>query len=166
MKLWEHQTRNNWQKNNLSSVRTKLWFAETLLAIKINKTIVTMNKPVYVGLLILHLSKIAQYKYRYNYAKPDYRGKAKLCFDTDSLILKVKSEDIYGDPVKNIETRCDISNYEVVRQLPIRKKTKNWSDHCFHELSGLTINKLVALGTKMYSNLTNDCYFYETIKGS
>ena len=87
-----------------------------------NKTNVTMNKPVYLGLLILDLSKIAMYEYWYDYAKPKYRDNAKLCYmDTDNFILKVKSEDIYADLEENIETRFDASNNDVDSPLPIGK---------------------------------------------
>ena len=43
-----------------------------------------MNKPVYVGLSILELSKILLYEFRYDYVKTKYVGEAKLCcMDTE-----------------------------------------------------------------------------------
>ena len=45
-----------------------------------------MNKPVYLGLLILQLSKIVTYKFQYDYVKPKYSEKLKSCYmDTESL---------------------------------------------------------------------------------
>ena len=57
-------------------------------------------KPVttYVGLLILEISKIAMYKFYYEYVKLKHDSKAKLCYmDTDSFIIHLKTENIYDD---------------------------------------------------------------------
>lgn len=68
--------------------------------------IVKMNEPVYLGLLNLNKSKIAIYQYWYNYAKPKYRDNARLCYmDTDSFIVHMKSEDVYENLARDVETR-------------------------------------------------------------
>ena len=73
-----------------------------------------MNKPVYLGLLILELSKILMYEFWYDYVKPKYGEKAKLCYmDTDSFIVYIKTDDIYKDIAEDVETRFDTSNYEL-----------------------------------------------------
>ena len=42
------------------------------------------------------MSKIVMYEYWYDYTKPKYGETAKLCYmDTNSLIVHVKSQDIY-----------------------------------------------------------------------
>ena len=47
-----------------------------------------MNKSLYLGLLILELSKTVMYEFWYDYVKPKYREKSKLCYvDTDNFIL-------------------------------------------------------------------------------
>ena len=62
-----------------------------------------MNKPVYLGLSIL-------YEFWYDYVKPKYDKKAKLCYmDTDSFIVYIKTADINGDIVQDVDT----SNYEL-----------------------------------------------------
>ena len=53
------------------------FFIDTLLAIEMGKKIV-MNKPVYLGLPILELSKILMYGFWYDYVKPKYGEKGKL----------------------------------------------------------------------------------------
>ena len=64
------------------------FFTENLLAIKTKKTEILMDKPVYLGLSILELSKILMYDFWYDYVKPKYSEKAKLCYmDTDSFIV-------------------------------------------------------------------------------
>ena len=55
-----------------------------------------MNKPVYLGLLILGLIKTGMYEFWYDYIKQKYSGKTTLCYiDTDSFIILVKTKDIY-----------------------------------------------------------------------
>ena len=57
-----------------------------------------MNKPVHLGLSILVLSKILMYEFWYDYVKPKYGEKAKLCdMDTDSFIVYINTDDIYKD---------------------------------------------------------------------
>ena len=58
---------------------TKL-FIEHLLAIEKKKTEIPMNKPVYLGLSILELSKILMCEFWYDYVKPKFGEKAKLCY--------------------------------------------------------------------------------------
>ena len=54
------------------------------------------NKPVYLGLPILDLSKAVMYEFWYDYLKPKYGEIVKLCYmDTDSFILYVKTDYIY-----------------------------------------------------------------------
>ena len=67
--------------------RTK-WFSESLLATEMKKIKVKKNKPVYLGLSILEISKILMYEFWYDYIKPKYENNTKLCYmDTDSFII-------------------------------------------------------------------------------
>ena len=56
-------------------------FSENLLAIEMKKTKVKMNKPVYLGMSILDISKTLMYKFWYDYIKPKYEDGAKLCYN-------------------------------------------------------------------------------------
>ena len=56
----------------------KQHFSENLLAIEMKNTKVKMNKPVYLGMSILDISKILMYEFWYDYIKPKYGDKAKL----------------------------------------------------------------------------------------
>ena len=55
------------------------------------RTKVKMNKPIYLGLSILEISKILMYEFWYDYMKPKYGNNAKLCYmDTDSFIMSIR----------------------------------------------------------------------------
>ena len=77
------------------------------------KTKVKMNEPIYLGFSILDLSKIVMYVFWYDYIKPKYCKKAKLCYtDTDSFIIHIRTKDFYKDIAGHVEKRFDTSNYE------------------------------------------------------
>ena len=81
-----------------------------------------MNKPVYLELLILWLSKILMFKFWYDYVKPKYGKKAKLCYMDTDFIGYINADDIYKDIAEDVETRFDTSNYELNRPLQKAKK--------------------------------------------
>ena len=55
-----------------------------------------MNKPVYLGLSILEISKTLKYEFWYDYMKPKYGDNVKLCYmDPDCFIMHIKTEDFY-----------------------------------------------------------------------
>ena len=82
-----------------------------------------MNKPAYLGVSMLEISKTLMYEFWNDYIKPKYQYNAKLCYmDTDSFIIHIKAKDVYEDITDDAEKRFDISNYEINRPLPIRKR--------------------------------------------
>ena len=92
---------------------TTKWFSENLLAIEMKKIKVKMNKPVYLGLSILEISKTLMDEFRYDFIKPKYHNNVKLCYiDTDSFIINIKTEDFYEDIANDFEKRFDTSIYE------------------------------------------------------
>ena len=69
-----------------------------LLVIEMKKTEVKMNKPIYLGQAILDICKTLMYEFLYDYIKPKYGNKARLCYtDTDSFIMHIKANDFYKD---------------------------------------------------------------------
>lgn len=77
-----------------------------------NKTSVTLNKPIYAGFCILELSKYLMYDYHYNHILQKYHyNDVKLLFtDTDSLCYLIKTKDIYKDMLDHKEL-YDMSNH-------------------------------------------------------
>ena len=82
---------------------------ENLLALEIKRTQILMNKPIYLGLSVLEISKIVMYEFLNDYKKPKHGEKAKLCYmDTNSLIVYINTDDdIYKDiaDIKDVKTR-------------------------------------------------------------
>ena len=74
------------------------YISKDLLIMEMKKTEVKMNKPVYLGQAILDISKTLMYEFWYDYIKPKYGDKARLCYmDTDSFIMYIKTADFYKD---------------------------------------------------------------------
>ena len=91
-----------------------------LAIIEMRKVKVKMNKPIYLGLSILDISKITMYEFWYDYVKIKYEDKARLCYmDTDSFVVNIKTKDFYKYIVENVKERFDTSNYIYDRPLPI-----------------------------------------------
>ena len=92
--------------------------SEDLSIIEMKKPEVKMNKPIYLGLSILEISKTLMYEFWYDYMKPKYNGNVKLCYmNRDSFIMNIKTNDFYKDIGSDVENRFDTSNYEVNRPL-------------------------------------------------
>ena len=66
-------------------------YGKKILALK-------LNKPAYIGICILELSKVLMYEFHYDYIKNKYDNKSELLFtDTDNLMYEIKTEDVYKD---------------------------------------------------------------------
>ena len=126
---------------------------ENLVSVHMKKTSLMMNKPVYLGMCILDLSKILMYDFHYNYIKPKYGNKAKLLFtDTDSFLYEIQTEDFYKDISGDVKDRFDTSEYpeDHPSGIPtgINKKVLGvFKD----EAKGKPINEFVGLRSKLYS---------------
>ena len=131
--------------------------SKNLSIIEMRRTKVKMNKPIYLGLSILEISKILMHEFSYDYIKPNYSDNAKLCYtDTDSFIIHIKTENFYKDIANDVEKRFDTSNYEVNRPLSTGKN-KKVIEIMKDELGGRIITEFVALRPKTYSYITDDC---------
>ena len=130
--------------------------SEDLSIIEMKKTKVKMNKPIYLGLSILEISKILVYEFCYDYMKPKYNDNVRLCYmDTDSFIMNIKTNDFYKYISDDVDNRFDTSNYEIKRLL-IMGKNKKVIGLMKDELAGEIITEFLTLRPKTYSYLTDD----------
>ena len=86
-------------------------FDKNVIAVHQIKSVLTLNKPIYVGFSVLELSKLLMYKFHYDYVCNKYD--AKLLFaDTDSLVYEIKSENEYEKCFKDRDL-FDFSGYPI-----------------------------------------------------
>ena len=128
-------------------------FDENLIAVHMRKTKLYINKPVYLGMSILDLSKSLMYEFHYNYIKTKYGGKAELLFtDTDSLAYEIKTKDFYKDKNPGIEKRIDTSDYPSNHPSEIKTGLNGKVLGMFKdEAGGKQIVEFVGLRAKLYS---------------
>ena len=126
---------------------------EELIAVHMKKTSLIFNKPVFLGMCILDLSKTIMYDFHYNYIKEKYGNKAKLLFtDTDSLMYEIETGDFYKDISEDVKDRFDTSDYPPNHPSGIptgcnKKVLGVFKD----ETAGKIIEEFVGLRAKLYS---------------
>ena len=132
--------------------------SKDLMIMEMRKVEVKMNKPIYLGQAILDVSKTLMYEFWYDYIKPKYKEKARLCYiDTDSFVIRIKTEDFYKDIANDVERWFHTSNYDEKdkRPLPIVKRKKvigMFKD----ELGGKIMIEFCALRAKAYAYRLDD----------
>ena len=70
-----------------------------------------LDKPMFIGMSILDLSKLHMYSFYYDVLKNHYKDNINLVYtDTDSFVLHTRTDDIYED-FNKISHHFDFSNY-------------------------------------------------------
>ena len=130
-------------------------FNEDLAAIHKIKEVLTMNKPIIVGMCILDLSKVCMYDFHYNHMKHKYGDKAKLLFtDTDSLTYEIEVDDVYQD-FWNDGSKFAFS--DCPENSPFHSTAnKKVSGKMSYEACGVPIIEFIGLRSKMYSYLKDN----------
>jgi hypothetical protein len=126
---------------------------ENLIVVKSMKKVLTLNKPCYVGMSILNLSKTLMYDFHYNTIKKEYGDRAKLLFtDTGSLMYEISTDDVYED-FKRIGEGIDCwDNSDYPKDNPYHSThNKKVIGKLKDEASGVPITEFVGLRSKMYS---------------
>ena len=137
---------------------------EDLTAIKMIKSDVMLDKPIYAGMCILDISKLHMYRFHYEHIQKLYGERAKLLFtDTDSLCYHIRTADVYLDMRQNL-SEYDTSDYPADHFLHSKSNAKvigKFKD----ESNGETPLEFVGLRSKMYSLLLPKDYEKKTAKG-
>ena len=139
-------------------------FNEDLVAIHKTKTTLTLNRPAYVGMCILDLSKTLMYDFHYNYIKSKYGDKARLLFtDTDSLTYEIEANDVYQDfwKDKDLFDNSDYPKNSPFHNNANKKVIGKFKD----EAAGMPIVEFVGLRSKMYSYIKDNEQSSRTAKG-
>ena len=140
-------------------------FGESLAGIQMHKDHILMNRPVYTGATVLDLSKILLYDFYYNHLEPKYGSNCQFLYtDTDSLLLEIKTEDVYKDMGEDLDL-YNTSDFPKDHPLHSQKNKKvlgKMKDEC----AGAVISESVCLRSKMYSILLDNEKNIKKAKGT
>ena len=142
--------------------------SKDLMIMEMKKVEVKMNKPIYLGQAILDISKTLIYEFWYDYIKPKYEEKARLCYmGTDSFVIHIKTEDFCEDIACDVDRWFDTFNYDKDdnRPLPIGKN-KKVIGRIKDELGGKIIKEFVAHRAKAYAFIFDDDTEKKKAKGT
>ncbi|XP_067208535.1 uncharacterized protein [Linepithema humile] len=126
-------------------------FSEDLIAVELRKLEVNFDKPIYVGMCILDISKTCLYEFHYEYMAPFYRDNCKIMYtDTDSLIYLLHCEDAYRDMKRDI-SKFDTSDYSEDNVYGMPRANKKVPGLMKDENNGAIMTEFVGLRAKMYA---------------
>ena len=125
-------------------------FNESLVAVHKVKETLTLNRPAYVGMCILDLSKTLMYDFHHNYIKQKFGNKSKLLFtDTDSLTYEIETKDVYQD-FWNDKDNFNNSDYSKDSKY-FNDENKKVIGKFKDEAGDIPIIEFIGLRSKMYS---------------
>jgi len=126
-------------------------FSENLIAVELRKLEVKFNKPIYVGMSILDISKICLYEFHHEYMLPMYRNECKIMYtDTDSLIYYIECDNVY-EVMKRDISRFDTSDYPADNVYGMPLANKKVPGLMKDENNGVIMTEFVGLRAKMYA---------------
>lgn len=145
--------------------KSRTIFSENLAAIHMNKTCITFDKPMIIGMSILDISKVLMYDFHYKFMKTKYDEKLQLLYtDTDSLIYNIYTEDIYTDMKQNIDF-FDTSDYPANNEYGIPLANKKVLGKFKDECNGEIMEIFLALKSKNYVYKMHDSTVVKKLKG-
>lgn len=157
---WENKNKNHLglqtliSKPNFVSLSK---FADDLYAVELKKMNIVYDKPIYLGFVVLELSKWIMYEFHYGYMKPKYKNRISLNYmDTDSFIYTIQTDDFYEDIRHDIYTKFDTSNYHPNNPYNLPLVNKKVLGMMKDENNGKIMIEFVGLRAKMYAIKTVD----------
>lgn len=134
--------------------KTSVIINENLVAVCMAKTSIYMDRPVYVGMTVLDISKTHMYEFHYK-KMLDHYGRNKICIaymDTDAFVYEIKTEDMYED-LKTLPFRddFDLSDYPTDHPAYDFAVNKKLLGKFKDETCSIPIKEFVALRPKMYA---------------
>ena len=136
---------------------------KNFVAVHYKKTVLTLNRPIYVGFSILELSQLLMYQFHYEYVMKTFKDVKLLSTDTDSLVYEIKDSNVYDQCFKD-KYLFDFSGYpkDSVYYCDLNKKVLGKMKD---EFNGVEIDELVGLKIKMHSLFAKNGLEVHKVKG-
>ncbi|XP_066583804.1 uncharacterized protein [Prorops nasuta] len=132
-------------------------FKENLVAIQLSKLSAKFDKPVYVGMSILDISKTCMYEFHYDYMLPTFGSKCKAMYtDTDSLVYSIECDDVYSVMKRDL-VKFDTNDYPADNRYGLPRVNKKVPGLMKDENNGKIMTEFVGLRAKMYTFKVQDC---------
>ena len=127
---------------------------ENLVGGEKTKSVLKIDKPIFLGMTILNLSKLHMYEFYYGVLKKKYNENIKLIYtDTDSYVIQTMTDDVYKD-FQGIKQHMDFSDYPV--EHPCHDTTNKKVLGMFKdEVNGKIITRFIGLKPKSYAFTTH-----------
>ncbi|XP_074034142.1 uncharacterized protein [Leptinotarsa decemlineata] len=142
-------------KNLIGSPRfhNRTVFDADLMAIELKKSELVFNKPMYVGMAVLDISKTCMFKFHYNFMLPTLGvEKCRVLYsDTDSYIYEIVCDDAYKEIIKKHIEKFDTSDYGTDNIYGIPRVNKKVPGLMKDEANGKIITHFAGLRSKMYA---------------
>ena len=133
------------------------WFSENLVAIHMNRIKLYFNKPIYIGMSILDISKTLIFEFHYKYMIPKFKENQQLLFtDTDSLCYEIENVDFYKEIKPDINTKFDTSDLDKKNKFGFPLVNKKVLGLMKDEFGGKIALEFVGLRSKMYCLLIDN----------
>ena len=145
----------------MESRLTKLWPKRTLkpeqytpnnlAAIHVAKTKLKFDKPIYVGMSVLDVSKTLMYKFHYNLMREKCGENIKLLYtDTKSFIYMISIDDFYQS-IKDMINYFDTAGYAEKNVYGLPRINRKVLGKMNNEVHGQVMRAMVRLRSKMYA---------------
>eukprot|EP00438_Fugacium_kawagutii_P011395 Skav219002 [mRNA] locus=scaffold169:420344:421828:+ [translate_table: standard] len=139
---------------------------ENLVGIEKQRPKLKLDKPIFIGMSILDLSKQHMYSFYYDVMKPKYGNNIRMVYtDTDSFVFHTKTDDIYED-LKEIKDEMDFSGYDKTHKChdaTNKKVLGKFKD----EVDGKNMTGFIGLRPKTYAyKIYGDDKEYKKCKGT